>query len=141
MSSREQSPPHEEARAASTSHPIPLSHGCGCPPHHVRREMMEATNKELEERVILELYQKATSGDDPDKVQMVFIEGDLRKFHASMRSWKDDEDCETNARNAYLADFVNFFIPGRPGAIPRPKSTWGPDSRSFYFRGGRGPAS
>jgi len=29
------------------------------------------------------------------------IEGDLRKFQSSMRAWKEDEDCETNARKAY----------------------------------------
>jgi len=29
------------------------------------------------------------------------IEGDLRRFQSKMRAWKEDEDCETNARKAY----------------------------------------
>jgi hypothetical protein len=41
--------------------------------------MMMHANPQLDEERLVALYQQATSGDDPDKVEMGLIEGELRK--------------------------------------------------------------
>jgi len=49
------------------------------------------------------------------------IEGDLRKFQSSMRAWKEDEDCETNAMKAYKEAVQNQAW--RLGSLKRSKPT------------------
>ena len=46
---------------------------------------MTASKSDMGEDQIIALYRKATSGDDPDKIDMRFIENSLRKLNITLR--------------------------------------------------------
>jgi len=53
--------------------------------YHCFVDMMEAAGPDLPESVLLDLYRRATSGNDPDKVQMVLIVDQLRKMGITLK--------------------------------------------------------
>ena len=48
-------------------------------------DMMFASAPDIEEDRLLNLYQMATSGEDPDKVEMGLIDGELRKAGVKLK--------------------------------------------------------
>lgn len=47
--------------------------------------MLNASSSTISEDLIIDLYQKATSGEDPDSIEMVLIEGHLRKNSITLK--------------------------------------------------------